>query len=52
MSRSDDMKNAWNELREAGLDLSLAGLEDLSKKAKDLSCELEEFIDWGRKGEA
>lgn len=46
MSRIDELKEAYSCLGEAAADLSFAGCDRLSRRAKDLQEEVEEYIEW------
>lgn len=46
MSKNEDLKTAWAELGDAAANLSFAGYDRLSKRAKDLKEEVEEYIEW------
>ena len=47
MSRNSNLKEAYSCLGEAAAALSFAEYDRLSRRAKDLQEEVEEYIEWG-----
>ena len=46
MGKDHELRHAYGEQGEVAASLSLAGLERLSKRARDLQSEIGELIDW------